>query len=153
VLLNYHALVKCQSLFYLPQLSVLLNSHAQVKCQSLFYLPQLFVLLNSHAHVRYLFLYNCQIFSSTVILHHCVNHRLPTLSWNIYIERCVYNFCINFTCAPPSNTNWHSKHPFNIWWSHQTCLTMCLDCQICVWNKCIGKVWRKFEGLWLRLWC
>jgi hypothetical protein len=51
-ILNYHAQVKCQSLFYLPQLSLLLNSHAQVKCQSLFYLPQLSVFLNSHAQVK-----------------------------------------------------------------------------------------------------
>jgi len=32
----------------------------------------------------------------------------------------------------------------------QTFLTMCLDGQICVWNKYTVKVWSEFEGnIWL----
>jgi hypothetical protein len=30
------------------------------------------------------------------------------------------------------------------------CLMTCFDDQICVWNKCTGKVWREFEGkIWI----
>lgn len=34
---------------------------------------------------------------------------------------------------------------------YQTFLMMCLDGQICVWNKCTAKVWSEFDCKWIRI--
>jgi len=42
---------------------------------------------------------------------------------------------------------WQSKHVIkHVWWLHQILerkLDRCLNCQICFWNRCTGKIWRK----------
>lgn len=39
-----------------------------------------------------------------------------------------------------------SKHLSNIWWTHKTGLTTCLDRQIRVWSIWTGEIWSKFKG-------
>jgi len=62
--------------------------------------------------------------------------------------RCIY--MVRFFSSNSLQTlAVHFKHKFDCLNTYPTSfqyLMTCLQCQICVWSRCIAKVWSKFEG-------